>query len=155
MSVLATLSSSSVFAQPTQADMALAIRLFEDAERLMAEGNAAAACPKYAESQARDPQLGTLLHLADCQERVGKLASAWAGYKAAAEIAARRNAVGGNEPREQIARARAAALEPKLSTVVVHVADANPASLEIRRDGQPLGRALWGTILPVDPGRYT
>jgi hypothetical protein len=151
---LAALSSSRAGAQPSSAEAALAIQLFDDAQKLMAAGNPAAACPKYAESQKRDPQLGTLLHLADCHEKVGKTASAWAGYKEAAEIAARRNAAGGNERREQVARARAAALEPKISTVVIHVTRADMVGLEIRRDGELLGRAVWGAAMPVDPGRY-
>ena len=152
---LAVLSSPRAVAQPSSAEAALAIQLFDDAEKLMVAGNPAAACPKFAESQKRDPQLGTLLHLADCHEKVGKTASAWAGYKEAAEIAARRNAAGGNERREQVARARAAALEPKLSTVVIHVTRADVVGLEIRRDGELLGRAVWGSTMPVDPGRYT
>jgi hypothetical protein len=152
---LAALSSSAAIAQQSSADAALAIQLYDDAQKLMAAGNPAAACPKYAESQKRDPQLGTLLHLADCHEKVGKTASAWAGYKEAAEIAARRNAAGGNERREQVARARAAALEPKLSTVVIHVTQADLAGLEIRRDGEVLGRAVWGSVMPLDPGSYT
>jgi hypothetical protein len=153
--MLGILSSSGATAQPSSVDTALAIQLYDEAQKLMAAGNPAAACPKYAESQKRDPQLGTLLHLADCHEKVGKTASAWAGYKEAAEIAARRNAAGGNERREQVARARAAALEPKLSTVVIHVAQADMAGLEVRRDGELLGRAVWGSAMPLDPGSYT
>jgi hypothetical protein len=155
ISALAVLFSSPASAQPSATETDLAVQLFEEAEKLMVAGNPTAACPKYAESQRRDPQLGTLLHLADCHEKVGKLASAWAGYKAAAEIAARRNAGGGYEPRERVARARAAALEPKLSTVVIHVAQSDFAGLEIRRDGEPLGRSAWGSTIPVDPGKYT
>ena len=152
---LATSSSSWVIAEPRSAETALAIQLFDDAVKLMAAGHLTAACPKYAESHKLDPQLGTLLHLADCHEKVGKTASAWAGYKEAAEIAARRNAAGGNERREQVARARAAALEPKLSSVVVRVAQGDGAGLEIRRDGELLGREAWGSAMPIDPGRYT
>jgi hypothetical protein len=152
---LAVSSSSPSAAQQSSAEAALAIQLFDDAEKLMTSGNPAAACPKYAESQRRDPQLGTLLHLADCHEKVGKIASAWAGFKEAAEIAARRNAAGGNERREQVARGRAAALEPKLSRIVIHVAQADVAGLEIRQDGEVLGRMVWGSAIPVDPGGYT
>jgi hypothetical protein len=148
-------SSSWSAAQPSSPDAALAIQLFDDAQKLVASGNPAAACPKFAESQKRDPQLGTLLHLADCHEKVGKTASAWAGFKEAAEIAARRNAIGGNERREQVARARAAALEPKLSSVVIHVVTPDIVGLEIRRDAELLGRAVWGFAIPTDPGQYT
>ena len=150
-----TLSLSNAAAQPTSRDKAIATQLFEEAEQLMAGGNPAAACPKYSESQKRDPQLGTLLQLADCHEKIGKTASAWAGYKEAAEIAARRNAAGINEPREAIARARAAALESKLARLMVVVTQGDMASLEIRQDGELLGRGAWGSALPVDPGTST
>jgi len=154
-SALAASFAFSASAQPSATDAALAIQLYEDAEKLMTAGDPAAACPKYAESQRHDPQLGTLLHLADCYEQLGKLASAWAGYKQVAEIAARRNVMGGYEPRERVARARAAALEPKLSMVVIHVTEPDLAGLEIRRDGESLGRAVWDSTMPVDPGSYT
>src|SRR5262245_29277651 len=78
---------------------ATAIRLFEDGEKAMSEGNYGAACPKFAESQRLDPQLGTLLHLADCFEKWGKTASAWASFKEAADLAAMRNESGEREPR--------------------------------------------------------
>jgi len=150
-----TLSLSNAAAQTTSRDKAIAIQLFEEAEQLMATANPAAACPKYSESQKREPQLGTLLQLADCHERIGKTASAWAAYKEAAEIAARRNAAGSNEPREAIARARAAALETKVARLMVIVTQADIASLEIRQDGELLGRGAWGSALPVDPGTST
>jgi hypothetical protein len=152
---LAASLSQSATAEPSSAEAALAIQLFDDAEKLEAAGDFAAACPKYAESQRRDPQLGTLLHLADCHETLGKTASAWAGFKEAAEIAARRNAAGGNERREQVARARAAALEPKVSRIVIRVLQADVAGFEILQNGELLSRSVWGSPIPVDPGGYT
>jgi hypothetical protein len=37
---------------------------------------------------------------------------------------------------------------------VIHVTQAD-AGLEIRRDGELLGRGVWGSTLPLDPGSYT
>src|SRR5882672_3749411 len=92
-------------ADPTAADRITATQLFDDAEALLAAGNIVGACPKYAESQRLDPQLGTLLHLANCYEKEGKTASAWSGFKEAHELAAKRK-----DPRQATARARAASL---------------------------------------------
>jgi len=142
-------------AQTSSTDVAIATQLFDDAQKLILAGKAADACPKYRESQRRDPQLGTLLHLADCYEEIGKIASAWAAFKEAAEIAARRNASGLNEPREKSARAHAAALEKRLARLTINVLNAGTPGLEIRQGGELVDRALWGSPVPVDPGVYT
>ena len=87
---LATLLVSPfVRAEPSSADKVMATQLYDDAEKEMGRSNYAVACLKYGESQRLDPQLGTLLHLADCWERAGKTASAWATFKDAIEIASR------------------------------------------------------------------
>ncbi|UQA62896.1 hypothetical protein [Polyangium aurulentum] len=129
---------------------AAAEALFDEGKTLMAEGRFAEACPKFAESQSLDAGVGTLLNLADCLEKVGRTASAWAEFRAAASAARAK----GQDEREQIARARAKDLEPKLARLVVQPPSDMPQGLEIRRDGEPVGQALWGTAVPVDPGTH-
>jgi hypothetical protein len=129
---------------------AAAQSLFEEAKRLMAANRHAEACPKLEESQQLDPGSGTLINLADCYEHVGKLASAFRAFKAA-EVGAR---TVGNAPREQAARDRAAALEPRLPRLEVRVPAAPAPGLEIRSDGVLLSQAQWGVPLPVDPGAH-
>jgi hypothetical protein len=136
-------------AEPSAAQKAMASQFFDDAEKLMASGKTADGCAKYAESQRLDPQLGTLLHLADCYEKVGKTASAWATFKDAVEIAAQRK--DGREPK---ARAKVADLEARLPKLVVTLTGRAPAGIEVRQDGEIVGRAAWGSPVPVDPGRH-
>jgi hypothetical protein len=136
-------------AEASTQEKALASRLFDDASKLMAGGQAAAACPKYAESERLDPQLGTMLHLGECYAKVGKTASAWASFKEAADIATQRN-----DPRAQKIRDRLASIEKTLSNLVIVVADSEPATLEVRQDGAVVGKAGWGTPIPVDPGEH-
>jgi hypothetical protein len=126
----------------------MAARLFDDAGQLLTAGRIAEACPKYAESQRLDPQLGTLLHLADCYVKVGKSASAWASFKDAQEIAH-----GRSDPREAKIAERIAALEKSLSTLTITIADATP-NLEVRQDGALVGKAAWGSPSPIDPGPH-
>ncbi|WP_170319412.1 hypothetical protein [Polyangium spumosum] len=152
---LALASGRAAAAPPEEGDhaarRAAAEVLFDDGKRLMREGQYAVACPKFAESQRLDAGVGTLLNLADCLEKIGRTASAWAEFRAAAYAAREK----GQVERETVARERAAALEPRLARLVVTAPWADHLTdLEIRKDGQPLGRALWGTAVPVDPGKH-
>ncbi len=132
------------------ADKAAAQTLFDEGRKLMAKGMFADACPKLAESQKLDPGGGTQFNLSDCYEKMGQTASAWAGFLEAASTAKTM----GQSDREKVARERAAALAPRLSKITITSASASMAGLEIKRDGTPVGRALWGTAIPVDPGPH-
>ncbi len=149
-SVAVVLCSIPGRAQPSAADQARATQLFEDAQKQMAAGDYAAACPKFKESQRLDAELGTMLHLADCYEKAGKTASAWAMFKDAVQIAQQRN-----DPREKAAQAHVTALEPKLSWLTVRVKDPSIRGLEVQLDGEAIGRAAWGLEQPMDPGSHT
>jgi hypothetical protein len=142
--------SGGAFAAPTTADKTTATQLFDDAEKLLASGKVNEACTQYAESQRLDPQLGTLLHLADCYEKSGKTASSWSSFREAGEIAAKRG-----DPREATARRRAAGLEPKLAKITVAIAGNAPSDIEVRQDGDLVRRAVWGSVVPIDPGAHT
>jgi len=132
-------------------DSAAAQALFNQARRAMAEQKYAEACPKLEESLRLEYGLGTLLNLADCEEHAGKLASAWTKFL---ELASKARAAGQLE-RARIGRERAAALEPKLSNLVIEVpVDSRVEGLQVQRDGTPIGAAQWGTPIPADAGSH-
>jgi len=144
-----TLVTSAAHAEPR--DPVAAQALFDDARKLMLTGQYAEACPKLAESQRLDPGIGTAFNLADCDEKIGLIASAWALFL---EVASQARASGEAE-REAAAKGRAAKLEPKLPRLRIRVgADNRPPGLEITRDGIAVGPAQWGSVVPVDPGRH-
>jgi tetratricopeptide (TPR) repeat protein len=126
--------------------------LFQEARMLMSAGDYAAACPKLETSQHLDPAVGTLLNLADCYEKSGRTASAWAEFIQAANEAHK----AGDARRERAARERAIAIEPRLSKLTVAVAPtaALPA-LALERDGNAIEPGMWGVALPLDPGEHT
>ncbi|MBW2453600.1 MAG: hypothetical protein JRI68_03780 [Deltaproteobacteria bacterium] len=131
-------------------DPAIAESLFRDGKKLMKAGDYGKACPKLAESQRLDPASGTMLAVALCHEREGKVATAWAEYLEADAMARQ----AGRAARSQAAQKRAAALEPLLAKLELVVDDAlrDLPSLQIRLDGVVLESAVWDTAVPVDPG---
>jgi len=148
--VLSALLFAAAEANADPNDSAGAEVLFREGKQLMDQHDYGAACPKLAESYRLDPATGSLLALALCYERAGKLASAWVAYTDAAAMAKRE----GQVDREQGAQARARELEPKLARLTVDVQTPQTPGLEVIRDGVHLGPAALGTALPVDPGEH-
>src|SRR5262245_53754045 len=137
-------------ADPSAAEKATAESLFQQGTDLVAEKRFAAACEKFEGSQQLDPALGTMLRLADCYDRVGRSASAWALFREAASVARTR----GEADRERIAVERAGDLEKRLTKIELKVDRKNaPAGLEIQLNGVNVPRATWDAPLPVDPGK--
>jgi hypothetical protein len=138
-------------AEATPAEKATAQALFDDARRLASAGQFAQACPKFEESLRLDRGIGTQFHLANCYEQAGRTASAWTTFIEVASAAKEAK----QPERERVARERVAALEPKLSRLTVIVAARAPDGLVVKRDGLVVGKAQWGTALPIDPGAHT
>ncbi|HEY2509328.1 MAG TPA: hypothetical protein VGI39_00605 [Polyangiaceae bacterium] len=130
-------------------DAPTALTLFEEGRRLVAEGKLEEACPKFLASQRIVPKVSTLLNLADCYEREGRLASAWARYTEAAATAQQ----AGQSDRETFAHERAKALEPQLPRLTLVAPRALPGRL-VRRDGADVLDAALGTAVPVDAGPH-
>jgi len=127
-------------------NVAAAEALFTAGRQLVEQGKFADACPKFSASYKLAPALGTLLNLADCYEKAGQYASAWARFTEAIGQSQR----AGRADREKTARERAAKLEPKLSRLTIVAT----GDVEVRRDGTLLDAGALGTAVPVDPGKH-
>jgi hypothetical protein len=137
-------------AQVAASDKAAAEALFDRGLALMREGKLDEACARLEQSNAIERGIGTMLYLAECYEKQGRSASAWALFREAASEAQ----AAGQFERANAGRQRAEKLEPSLSKLTVEVPDAvRVQGLEITRNGAPLAPGLWGVPLPVDPGR--
>jgi hypothetical protein len=150
--LLSSSSGARAWADVSTADAAAGEALFQEGRKLMTENRFAEACERFAVSRRLNPGVGTSLNLADCLEKLGRTASAYGMFNETAIEAQRMSDKIG---RDVEARARAHALEPRLSKLSVVVPPAHRAAgMEVRRDGQALGQDLWGLAIPVDPGEH-
>jgi len=135
-------------AGPAWAQNADAEALFNDGDRLMSAGKIADACDAFEASNRIETRAGTLIRLGECREANHQLASAWSAFKDALTRV--------RDPRKrEIAQAKAAELEPKLSFLTVSVSDeARIDGLQLARNGKPLDPGLWNRAVPVDGGTY-
>ncbi|MEP7122393.1 MAG: hypothetical protein ABJE95_15835, partial [Byssovorax sp.] len=157
LSVLALAPSclllSSVALAVPPADEAAADVLFNQATDAAKAGRLDEACPKFAEAQRLDPTAGTLLNLGKCEEERHNLATAYGAYIAAEALARQDNDKSGREARAQAAVAR---IEPKLSMLVLTVAQGSRVEgIMVKRNGKAVGEGQWGSAIPVDPGAIT
>jgi hypothetical protein len=124
--------------------------VFNMGKQLRDAGQYAEACPKFAESERLAPGVGVMLHLADCYERAGRTASAWAKFRQAEQLAFQRG-----DCRVLLAHTRAAALEPRLNRLTVAIAQPQShMDWELQLDGSPLPRDYWNAEMATDPGYH-
>lgn len=147
VAVLAVLVAAA--APVAHAQQSVAETLFRQGKALMKEGKIAEACEKFDGSYRKDKSISTLLNLADCREKNGEYASAWGHF----EDAKRQTRGPGQESLFNTAQTRSAALEDRLSHLVIDVPiDARVAGLVISRNGAEVDPAEWGSEIPVDGG---
>lgn len=135
-------------ARAQSSDPAAAEALFNAGRAAFDRGDYAIACAKFEESQRLDPGAGTLINLAACREKLGRLSGAWDAWRQAQQ------ALGPNDDRSAQVAARVAALEKRLPSLEIRLSANAPDGSRIERDGLALGSASYGVSLPVDPGRH-
>ena len=118
--------------------------------QLAQDGKCDEAVPHFVESLRLDVKAITLINLAACEEKTGKLADAlghWVEARARAQAE-------GNAGIEEEAEKKTKALESRVPKLTVAVKNA-PPDVEVVRDGVALGAASMGVPLPVNPGAHT
>jgi serine/threonine-protein kinase len=123
--------------------------LFDSGLLRMREGKFAEGCAQLEQSLELDRAVGAMMYLAECYERLDRVASAWLMFREAASQARAE----GQMERWHTSDQRALQLEPKLPRLVVQVDPGNTMpGLEITLNGMLVPSKAWGVPLPVDPG---
>lgn len=144
--VLATallLTAPAAFGAPR--DPAAAEALFNQARTLMEKRDFIGACAKFEESFRLDPAAGTLMNQADCEEKRGRIATAWGLWNGALDMLQ-------GDDRLDYARERVAALVAQVPKLTLTFDGTLPPGTTIVRNNVPLSSAVIGAPLPVDPG---
>ncbi|MEP7049753.1 MAG: hypothetical protein ABJB12_05340 [Pseudomonadota bacterium] len=147
--VSALLGSGPARAEDAARDPAAAEALFREGRSAAQKKDFTTACAKFRESNRLDPAVGTVFNIADCEEKLGRLATSWTLFR---EVAQR---LPNEDDRRAIANDRARALEARVPTLNIHLTPSNRTDVVVRRDGVQLGAASLDTALPVDPGEHT
>lgn len=125
--------------EPTEGE-----KLFVEGRKLMDEGKTDEACQRFEKSYALEGALGSLLNLANCEEKRGRLRVALGHWKKAADTA------GDQQKNRLYALGRAGDLEKKMPKVMVRVG-ASVAGATATLDGETMS---LGEKVPVDPGKH-
>jgi hypothetical protein len=108
-----------------------AVALFNEGRAFLEKGDCPSAVPKFLEALRLHESIGAHLSAAECYAQSDP-AAAWRQYRTAERAARERG-----DDRAAFAAAHAAALEPRLAIVKVHVSEPSPG-LEVHVDGAPL-----------------
>jgi hypothetical protein len=137
-----------VAAGRAHAQEAAADALFDSARTAMAKGDFERACEQFRASDKLDPAPGTELNLADCEEKRGRLASAWELFRTVEEK------LSPNDERLPVAHGRAHALQARVPRLTLALAPGAPPGSTVRDGSVELGAAAFGLPLPMDPGAH-
>jgi hypothetical protein len=132
-----------------QAAEGIAETLFNEGRLALEWGELDVACEKLRESDRLDPANGTKFNLADCEEKRGRLASAFELYqKLSVSLPA-------NDERRPYVTQRAAELETRVPRLVIALAPGAPPDTQVKLGSLTLTAASFGSYLPIDPGTVT
>jgi len=129
-------------------DPAAAEALFRQGRSAASQRDFKTACDKFRESNRLDPAVGTVFNIADCEEKLGRLATSWTLFQ---EVVQR---LAADDNRRAIAEQRVHALEPRVPKLSIRLAHSDREGVIVRRDGVTLGAASLDTALPLDPGEH-
>ena len=134
---------------PDAASVAAAEALFESGHEAMSQGDYDTACARFEESNRLDPAVGSLLNLAVCEEKRGRLATAWQLFKRVmSDLPA-------GDDRYPIAQRRASALRPRVPRLTLALESGASKQTTVRYLEAVLGQASFDVPLPFDPGDHT
>ena len=122
--------------------------LFRDGRQALKQGDYAKACQLFGKSYSLDPAPGTLMNIAECEERQGQLLVALQHFRQTAE------SLGPDDERLPIARARITALDQRLPHLVIRVQGLSEQTIIVLDDSGRVAAQLLEQPIPLMPGSH-
>lgn len=121
--------------------------LFQEGRTALAAGDLDTACARFRGSDKLDPQPGTRINLGNCEEKRGRVASAWEAFSSALSRLPK------DDARGAFVHERLDALTPRLPRLLLVLAEGASRETTVREGATVLGIAdTYGVALPLDPG---
>lgn len=135
-------------AHAAERDPVIAQQLFNEGRVALDQRDFATACKKFAESHRLDPAAGTLMNRATCEQRRGRIATAWQLWREALDR------LDPTDDRVRYVRTQAQALELRIPWLTIKPGAPFPPRVAVFRDGVLLGETSLNIALRVDPGSH-
>jgi hypothetical protein len=130
-----------------RAQAPVAEALFEQGRAALAAGDLETACARFRASDQIDAGAGARANLGTCEERRGRLATAWEAFRSALPKLAP------DDARRPKIQQQIAALEPRLPHLVLTLAPGAPPDTIVTEGAAKIGlEGTFGVPLPFDPG---
>jgi hypothetical protein len=124
--------------------------LFQEGKKAMDKGDYDTACRQFAESDRLEAAAGTKMNQANCEEKRGHVATAWALYKSVL------GGMASDDQRYAFVKGKVDKLEPRVPKLtLVPTGGTPPADLVVTVAGQKFTATSFNVPLPVDPGSHT
>jgi hypothetical protein len=132
----------------TQTDNISPQELFLQGREEMDRGNYEAARASFERSQRIEPALGTLLNLAVCEERLGKLATSLADLQKALTV------IVPTDKRRTLILERITQLDRKTPRLAIGAPEDLDPRIAVTLDSKPIDHADFGKMMRIDPGLH-
>ena len=129
-------------------DQVRADELFQEGRALAEQGDFKGACVRFVESEKLDPALGTVLNLADCSEKAGRLGTAIEYFRGALD------ALPAGDERIVPASKRLADLESRVPRLLIRRGPRFARNATVSWNAKTMESSWWDVPVRMDPGEH-
>jgi hypothetical protein len=141
-------------AQVTDAERAVARQLFHEGDDLQRAGKFADALDKFERAESAFSAPTNVVRIAECQAALGQLVESAESYRATLRMPVPPGSPAAFQTAIDQAKTELAQVEPRVPKLLVAIAPAGVAGVDVQIDSQHVSSALIGEPIPLDPGEH-